>query len=502
MKTLNLIFFLFQSLLICQTYYVDSFNGSDSNSGTKIYQAWKSIKRVNNVNLKPGDKVLFNKNCTWREELRIPSNGSEENRIYFGTYGTGDAPKILGSDRISIWLYLSNNIWKSPFKEKVGWLWFSEHNDSIVWGNRVEEINMLQNEYDFYLDSNNVLIFSEGNPNDNYKSVEMSVRDFGIVSGWYSKGKSNIEIYGIEIAFAKIANLRAVGSANWRVSNIISHHSGEINESDGQGIQFEGNNSQFIKNVLYENGQHGFFLSSFGNANIYNIIIEENEVYNNYHTAIDLMNDGGSQESFKEVIVTRNLIYDTPNFSGREVGIQLLGYGDGFLKNIKVHHNIILNLSVIGISILKNSQNIFVHNNTILKTNSSCINIDNLEAYAEVYNNIGVNNNYYAVLFVHNTTNKLVDNNIWFVEDDTDTRNVFIMGNYYNSILDYRKGTGFDVNGYFSDPNLLYRDNRTVELKSSSIAIDAGKSINYKIDYYGNKILNKIDIGAVEFQKD
>ena len=43
-------------------YHVDSEGGDDRNPGTAAGAAWKSLGRVNDAQLKGGDRVLF-KNC-------------------------------------------------------------------------------------------------------------------------------------------------------------------------------------------------------------------------------------------------------------------------------------------------------------------------------------------------------------------------------------------------------------------------------------------------------
>lgn len=40
-------------------YYVDASNGDDSNSGISASQAWKSLERVKQITLMPGEKLLL-----------------------------------------------------------------------------------------------------------------------------------------------------------------------------------------------------------------------------------------------------------------------------------------------------------------------------------------------------------------------------------------------------------------------------------------------------------
>ena len=77
-------------------YYVDT-AGDDENSGLSELLPWETIDKVNDSSFNAGDSVSFNKTCTWREQLTVPSSGSAGNPITFGAYGTGADPIILGS---------------------------------------------------------------------------------------------------------------------------------------------------------------------------------------------------------------------------------------------------------------------------------------------------------------------------------------------------------------------------------------------------------------------
>jgi len=85
------------------TYYVDATNGNDFNNGFSPETAWKTISKVNSMDFKPGDYILFKRGEVWREQLIIPSSGEEGRPITFGAYGEGKKPKITGADVIRDW---------------------------------------------------------------------------------------------------------------------------------------------------------------------------------------------------------------------------------------------------------------------------------------------------------------------------------------------------------------------------------------------------------------
>jgi hypothetical protein len=78
------------------TYYVSP-AGSDANSGTSPSSPWRTVKRVNEAALQPGDGVLFQGGASFADETLMPSaSGAPGSPIVFGTYGAGNASLPLG----------------------------------------------------------------------------------------------------------------------------------------------------------------------------------------------------------------------------------------------------------------------------------------------------------------------------------------------------------------------------------------------------------------------
>ena len=75
-------------------YYVDSVNGSDSNSGTSTTKPWKSLASVQSRQFQPGDTINFKRGSTWNGQLYIQSSGVQGNPITFRDYGSGARPTI------------------------------------------------------------------------------------------------------------------------------------------------------------------------------------------------------------------------------------------------------------------------------------------------------------------------------------------------------------------------------------------------------------------------
>jgi hypothetical protein len=88
--------------------------GSDSNNGTSTSTPWLTIAKVNGSIFKPGDSILFNSGCTWRESLNVPSSGTFSYPITFGAYGNGNKPIIQPTTEVSSWIQVSGNIYSAP----------------------------------------------------------------------------------------------------------------------------------------------------------------------------------------------------------------------------------------------------------------------------------------------------------------------------------------------------------------------------------------------------
>jgi polysaccharidase protein len=81
------------------TYYVDSVNGSDGNSGLSVDSALRSLNRIESVNLLPGDQVLFARGSAFQDQLDVRYSGTADAPIIFGSYGFGELPVFSGPNK-------------------------------------------------------------------------------------------------------------------------------------------------------------------------------------------------------------------------------------------------------------------------------------------------------------------------------------------------------------------------------------------------------------------
>src|SRR5690554_1029982 len=84
---------------ISTNYYISN-EGKDSNSGKSLNEPWRTIEQVNKLKPVAGDSILFRRGDSWSGTITITSSGKEGAPIYFGAYGSGNKPRIYGSQEI------------------------------------------------------------------------------------------------------------------------------------------------------------------------------------------------------------------------------------------------------------------------------------------------------------------------------------------------------------------------------------------------------------------
>ncbi len=81
-----------------QTIYLSSSSGSDDNDGMTPSTPWASLNKFNNLELVPGDSILFKSGDVFLGQLILfEESGLESNPIFIGKYG-GDLQPVLDGD--------------------------------------------------------------------------------------------------------------------------------------------------------------------------------------------------------------------------------------------------------------------------------------------------------------------------------------------------------------------------------------------------------------------
>ncbi|MCC6488612.1 MAG: hypothetical protein IT364_14035 [Candidatus Hydrogenedentes bacterium] len=168
-------------------YYVSN-NGLDTNFGTTPEAPWQTLERVNAGPFAPGDRVLFSRGGMWRGKL-VPYSGNKTAPIYYGAYGEGEKPLLLGSieaNRPEDWVDTGGNIWKTsgavPLPCDVGNIIFDGEKTCGV---KVWEAVDLDAEGEYWFDeaAHTVSLFSSENPARLHTDIECALRDHIIDQG-------------------------------------------------------------------------------------------------------------------------------------------------------------------------------------------------------------------------------------------------------------------------------------------------------------------------------
>ena len=116
---LSIIFLVLTTTSSFATVYYVSSSGDDGKTGTSPAEAWRTLEKVNSFSPKPGDQILFNRGDQWVGTLNINASGTSGSQIIYGAYGTGQKPKIYGSEEITGWTLHSGNIYKATFNSTI-----------------------------------------------------------------------------------------------------------------------------------------------------------------------------------------------------------------------------------------------------------------------------------------------------------------------------------------------------------------------------------------------
>jgi hypothetical protein len=94
-------------------FFVSTASGDDGFDGLSLQSPWRSLSKANAAELRPGDKVVFQRGGSWRGTL-VPRSGREGAPVTYGAYGEGARPLLLGSVNRSEpvdWHQEGDNIW-------------------------------------------------------------------------------------------------------------------------------------------------------------------------------------------------------------------------------------------------------------------------------------------------------------------------------------------------------------------------------------------------------
>ena len=414
---------VFASWAQSATYYVDCNASGDGGAGTSTTTAWRTINRVNVFSFSPGDSILFNRGCTWREQLTVPSSGAAGKPITFGAYGSGANPIIKGTDLMTGWVLDSGNVWKKTGVTADVRIVVC---DGTI-GNMMASKSLCTVDLDYYYDAagTTLYLYSATDPDTRFTNpgVEVGQRNYGIrildrqyitiqnltvdganhsaVSVEQSGTTSDITVDGCTLINSGRGYWQRGNTAKIRdttIQNCTVYH----NPGDGIGFMSHGGPSTVRKNAVYDNawnfnvvspdwpltGIH--IVSTTTRSEQANMTVEYNLVYNNGMHTVGGASPGGIEQR-------GGIILDTVK--------------DGIVRYNVSHNNYLWGIQV------ENSETCELYYNISYRNGGDGISIYRENQGNKVYNNVSYANLYGIVVGRGNRTvggvvNNIIKNNI------------------------------------------------------------------------------------------
>lgn len=358
-------------------YYVDAENGCDQNDGLSPETAFQSLEKMEYLNTKPGDTVLFKRGQIWRGCLRMKSG------VTYSAYGEGEKPKFYGSidgSNPADWVKTdAENVWMFKpliaYVKDVGSIIF---NHGECWGIKICINHKNGERCDMQRGTNNApgdldvfngrkWVHRERGPFSGYKDIKGDLEFFHRYSGhehlYLNCPDGNpAEVFdSIEIALRKTI---AIGEVeNVTLDNICFKYVGIHAIGAGgwcknftiRNCEFGwiGGSSQFPEYYerKAENTPYGDDTTRLGNAvEIYgtaeNYTVENNYFYQIYDAAITAQVHAGTatHKMAMENFSWKNNIFDTTHYCF-ELWLSVNDHNgnDVYMKNIDISGNICFN---------------------------------------------------------------------------------------------------------------------------------------------------------------
>ena len=224
-------------------YYVSN-KGDDSNPGTSPDKPIKTVKRASELPLRSGNVVLFERGSVFRVDDALYLRGG----VYYGAYGSGEKPTILGSVRDyadpEIWVLSDKqNIWETelPYDE-AGMMNFN--NDTYI-GHRRFSLEALSRNGDYYHDTENqicYLYFDKGNPGEYFDNIEIATTKELV----FGQNVNHVSIENICFKYGTFGAFTFGNNKEIKIKNcVMSWHGGRVYRFKGEESIRYGNAAEF-----------------------------------------------------------------------------------------------------------------------------------------------------------------------------------------------------------------------------------------------------------------
>ena len=267
-------------------------NGDDSNDGLSPERPLRTVYGLKCGDVFHGHAVLFERGGTFRIPKTIIANGG----VYYGAYGTGDKPKLLGSVRDyadpDIWKLYKEDIWSLELPYSSASM-INFNNDSYN-GVKQGSYSDITNDGDFYHNAEEGVLYlkcSYGNPGSVFDNIEIATTDYIIKTN----NTNNVTIENMCVKYAACHGIICADVSNITIKNCVVGWIGGI----------------FVRNSIVN--RYGNAIEFWYKAD--NITVENCWVYQAFDAALTFQGDGPGITTFKNIRFENNLIeYCSMNF--------------------------------------------------------------------------------------------------------------------------------------------------------------------------------------------
>lgn len=379
-------------------YYVKT-AGNDSLNGLSDANAWATLAKVGAATFVAGDSVLLNKGGTWRGVLTVHNSGSSGSYITYGAYGTGNAPRILGSKVSTGWANTATNIWKSnttftnpdllnEYTARPGTgtdlggcgIYFENTGGTKTWGTYKNSTAAFTAEYDWTWSANYIYVYAASSPTTRYTAVEVPQRGHIINLSL----KQYITISGINLFYSgRDCVSYDVNGSTMRVLTGLIIENCEIGyvstKGSGAGYGVEAIYSTMIVRGcdIHDCGRRALSFHLYGTPTVSNVLIENNYFHDGFHTTgpdFSIGNYGGG--TYTNFTIRRNRFYDPVGVAtfypyGSNLMFMQRENSAASIGNFYIYSNIFINPQQAAIQLEYTNNPIYVYNNTFYGHNST-----------------------------------------------------------------------------------------------------------------------------------
>ena len=532
------------------TWHVDALEGNDSASGQAPEAAWRSLHRLEQQSLSPGDSVLLRRGSVWREELELTTSGLPGAPVVYEAYGTGPAPTIHGADPVQDWTRLDSARCTAPLASLPEQVFFGE-----VRGQKVASAADATTAHTWHWDSGTLTIHSTEAP----AGIEATTRPFGIKAN----GKTSIVLRGLAVirayhalflhntsfitaerlhldenagygAICITADTAGAGAGHHLLDCEVSHttgsHASKLDDNNGTGIFVFSeagytNHNLISGNHVHHNGHEGIVL-----LNSSSNVVHGNQVYGNSESGIRV-----GRELSTGNLIEGNQVYGNCLEVDDRYGIDLIRVGNGnHVRYNMVHNQHRIDAGLYGSGGIRFDGGDWEGHDHMASTGNRAYYNVVYEEYIgiasfnfsniEIYNNTVVNTTHCGIALHSNSTvtpaNDIARNNVVATTEgiivfhrDVDQpvldHNAYLPFSQVNFVWDggymdfgsWQAASGQDAHSHYADPGLRDRLSHDFRLREDSLCRDTGEDAELTMDIAGTAVPQNgaPDIGAYEY---